>query len=62
LTPTECIGHQESLKDMLREKTDLYDKLGKKKDSAQFLQYFFTYVPKTDKAKRKTIRKKLKQI
>jgi hypothetical protein len=62
LTPTECIGHQESLKDMLREKTDLYDKLGKKKDSPQFLEYFFTYVPKTDRAKRQSIRKTLKKL
>jgi hypothetical protein len=65
LTPIECIGQQETLVDMRKHKAVLYEKLEKKKNSPDFLRYFFTYDPhavtKTQRAKlreqlRKTIR------
>lgn len=46
LTPTECIGKQQNMNDMKKEKTDLYSKLATKKNSRAFLKYFFTYKPK----------------
>ena len=45
LTPITCIGKQKSLIDMRAEKSDLYVKLSKDKNSREFLEYFFTYTP-----------------
>lgn len=47
LTPITCIGKQKSLIDMRAEKSDLYEKLSKDKNSKEFLEYFFTYTPTT---------------
>lgn len=58
LTPITCLGKQKSLIDMRAEKSDLYVKLAKNKNSKEFLEYFFTYTPttltKTQKQKVKT--------
>lgn len=55
LTPITCLGKQKSLIDMRAEKSDLYLKLAKNKNSREFLEYFFTYTPtaltKTQKQK-----------
>ena len=45
LTPITCLGKQKSLIDMRAEKSDLYVKLSKDKNSREFLEYFFTYTP-----------------
>jgi Poly(A) polymerase catalytic subunit len=45
LTPIECIGHQESLIDLKKDKSELYSKLNKRKSSREYLKYFFSYVP-----------------
>lgn len=47
LTPITCLGKQKSLIDMRAEKSDLYLKLVKDKNSREFLEYFFTYTPTT---------------
>ncbi len=66
LTPIDCIGTQETLIDMRKHKSVLYEKLSKNKSSADFLRYFFSYNPiattKTQKAKlREQLRKTRKQ-
>jgi hypothetical protein len=70
LTPITCIGKQKSLIDMRAEKSDLYVKLSKDKNSREFLEYFFTYTPtnltKTQKQKvkaqlHKTFRRRRQQ-
>lgn len=60
LTPLECIGHQETLKDIkvhtgtLRQTT--------KKESEDFLRFFFTYDPsKFTTTQKQSLRKKLKK-
>jgi hypothetical protein len=40
---------------------ELFAKVGKNKESADFLQYFFTYNPKNDKTKRSKISALLKK-
>jgi len=45
LTPITCLGKQSSLIDMRSERSDLYEKLSKDKNSREFLEYFFTYTP-----------------
>ena len=45
LTPIECIGHQESLIDLKKDKSALYSKLNKNKSSREYLKYFFSYTP-----------------
>ena len=62
LTPKECIGVQESFIQMKRNKAELYEELGKDRNSKKFLEYFFTYNPDdaASKKKAKTALKKLK--
>ena len=62
LTPTECLGKQEDLHGMLREKTKLYSELSKNRNSTEFLTNFFSYSPNTEKTHRTTIRKQLKDL
>ena len=59
LTPTDCLGKQEDLHGMLREKTKLYSELSKNRNSTEFLTNFFSYSPGSDKEKRSTLRKQL---
>jgi hypothetical protein len=62
LTPKECIGVQESFIEMKRNKAELFEGLGKDRNSKKFLEYFFTYNPgdASSKKKVKTALKKLK--
>ena len=64
LTPKECIGEQETLTDMKRNKAKLYSDLGKDKASAEYLEYFFTYDPSdaSSKKKAKSAIQKLKDL
>uniref|UniRef100_A0A6C0JGP3 Poly(A) polymerase catalytic subunit domain-containing protein n=1 Tax=viral metagenome TaxID=1070528 RepID=A0A6C0JGP3_9ZZZZ len=62
LTPTDCLGKQEDLHGMLREKTKLYSELSKNRNSTEFLTNFFSYAPGTDKEKKTTLRKQLKGL
>ena len=60
LTPITCLGKQKSLIDMRAEKSDLYLKLSKNKNSREFLEYFFTYTPTTlTKTQKQKIKKQL---
>ena len=63
LTPKECIGIQESFIQMKRNKAELYEELGKDRNSKKFLEYFFTYNPddSASKKKAKSALKKLKE-
>jgi hypothetical protein len=62
LTPRECIGIQESFVEMKRSKAELFEELGKDRNSKKFLENFFTYNPddSTSKKKAKSAIKKLK--
>lgn len=53
LTPKECIGEQETLIDMKKNKAKLYSDLGKDKTSAEYLEYFFSYDPNDESSKKK---------
>jgi len=46
LTPITCLGKQEELTDLMRKKSQLYDRLSKNKQSSAFMRYFFSYTPK----------------
>jgi hypothetical protein len=46
LTPITCLGKQEELTDLMRKKSQLYDRLSKNKQSSAFMKYFFSYTPK----------------
>jgi (2Fe-2S) ferredoxin len=61
LTPASCLGQQKELLDMRRERVSLYEKVGKNKNSPDFVQYFFTYNPKSDKTQRAKTRALLKK-
>ena len=64
LTPKECLGEQETLTDMKKNKAKLYADLGKDKSSPEYLEYFFTYDPSdaASKKKAKAAIKKLKDV
>ena len=62
LTPTDCLGEQSDLHDMLKEKTKLYGELSKNRESKEFLTFFFTYSPTADKGRKSTLRKQLKSL
>jgi hypothetical protein len=59
LTPTACLGTQETLIDMKKHKSALYETLSKRKDSVEFLKYFFSYNPKDTMTRRSLARKQL---
>jgi hypothetical protein len=59
LTPIDCIGTQETLIDMKKHKSELYEKLSKNKNSAEFLKYFFSYNPNLTKTQRAKVREQL---
>ncbi len=61
LTPTDCLGTQETLIDMKKHKAELYNKLSTNKASAEFLQYFFSYNPKSTKTQRTKVREQLRK-
>lgn len=46
LTPIDCIGDQKNLRDMKKERAELYSELSRNRHSEEFLKYFFSYVPK----------------
>jgi hypothetical protein len=62
LTPTDCLGKQEDLHGMLREKTKLYSELSKDKNSTEFLTNFFSYTPGSSSTRKSTLRKQLKGL
>jgi hypothetical protein len=61
LTPIECIGKQETLIEIRKEKAKLYEKVSKNKGSVDFLRYFFTYTPSMTKTQRQQIRNQLRK-
>jgi hypothetical protein len=61
LTPTDCLGEQDTLVDLKREKAELYTQLSKDKASPEFLKFFFTYNPKVSKTERARAREQLKR-
>lgn len=61
LTPIDCLGTQETLIDMRKHKSQLYEKLSKNKTSAEFLRYFFTYNPNITKTQRNQLRQALRK-
>jgi len=60
LTPKECLGHQETLIDMKKHRSDLYARVSKDKESPEYLASFFNYTP-GDKTRRRKIRDLLKK-
>jgi hypothetical protein len=61
LTPIDCIGTQETLIDMRKHKSVLFEKLSKNKNSAEFLKYFFTYNPHVTTTQRRRVRDSLRK-
>lgn len=61
LTPIDCIGKQETLVDMRKHKSVLYDEVSKNKSSPEFLKYFFTYNPRVSQTVRARVREALRK-
>ena len=61
LTPKPCLGKQNELVDLRRNRTDLFKKISNNKSSPDFIQYFFTYNPTASKTERKKVRDVLKK-
>jgi hypothetical protein len=61
LTPIDCIGQQDTLIDMRKNKAALYEKYSKNKQSPEFLKYFFTYNPRASKTERQKARNALRK-
>jgi hypothetical protein len=61
LTPIDCVGKQDTIVDLRKNKSVLYEKLSANKSSADFLKYFFSYNPKVSATQRKKIRDQLKK-
>lgn len=60
LTPLDCLGHQETLVEMKAHASTLRNKV--KKDSDDFLRFFFTYEPdKFSKTQKQSLRKRLRK-
>ena len=60
LTPIDCLGHQESLRDIKRHTADLKEKTSK--NSLGFLKFFFAYKPGTmTGTQKKKLRKNLRR-
>ena len=61
LTPKDCLGKQDTLTDLKKDKANLYAKLSQDKTSADFLKFFFTYNPASPKTERQQLRKQLRK-
>lgn len=62
LTPIDCIGHQESLIDIKKDKAALYSRVSKRKSSRHYLKYFFSYSPSEEnRTRRLKIRERLRK-
>ena len=61
LTPTDCIGDQETLVDLKRHKAELYKTLSKNRSSVDFLSYFFTYNPDATPEQKEKVKSSLKK-
>jgi hypothetical protein len=61
LTPKECLGEQDTLIDIRRNKAKLYARLSEDKSSADFLKFFFAYNPAAPKTERQQLKKQLKK-
>lgn len=62
LTPISCIGKQKTLVDMRSEKSELYERLSKDKNSKEFLEFFFQYNPiELNKTQRRSMRSMLRK-
>jgi hypothetical protein len=61
LTPVDCLGTQQTLLDMRKEKAELYETVATNKSSPEFLRYFFTYTPSMTKTQKARLRKALRK-
>lgn len=61
LTPKECLGEQDTLIDIRRNKAKMYARLSEDKTSAEFLNFFFAYNPAAPKTERQQLKKQLKK-
>lgn len=61
LTPSNCLGTQETLTEIRKKKAVLYEKLSKNKSSVDFLKFFFTYNPRDTATRRKKARDDLRK-
>jgi hypothetical protein len=61
LTPKECLGEQDTLIDIRRNKAKLYARLSEDKSSADFIKFFFAYNPAAPKTERQQLKKQLKK-
>ena len=61
LTPKECLGEQESITDIRKNKSVMFEELSKNKSSPEFVRYFFTYNPHDTATKRKKARELLRK-
>ena len=60
LTPINCLGHQETLRDIKRHSAELKEKTSK--NSLGFLKFFFIYKPGTlNRTQKKRLRKNLRR-
>jgi hypothetical protein len=61
LTPSSCLGAQETLTEIRKKKAVLYEKLSKDKGSVDFLKFFFTYNPRDTATRRKVAKERLRK-
>ncbi len=61
LTPSNCLGTQETLTEIRKKKAVLYEKLSKNKNSVDFLKFFFTYNPRDTATRRKRAKESLRK-
>lgn len=61
LTPSNCLGTQETLTEIRKKKAVLYEKLSRDKGSVDFLKFFFTYNPRDTATRRKKAKDNLRK-
>ena len=61
LTPSSCLGTQETLTEIRKKKAVLYEKLSRDKGSVDFLKFFFTYNPRDTATRRKKAKERLRK-
>jgi hypothetical protein len=61
LTPSNCLGTQETLTEIRKKKAVLYEKLSRDKGSIDFLKFFFTYNPRDTATRRKKAKERLRK-
>ena len=62
LTPRECLGHQETLIEMKKHRSEVFKQVSKDRSSPDFMKSFFSYVPPISQTEKNKLTKRVHKL